>query len=50
MSSYTDCDDFDDNEACWIVRDLFYSKDFGQNIHHVVDYVYDFDWAKRMPF
>jgi len=46
VSTYTDCDDFEDNEPCWIVKDLFYSKDFGNSFVHVVDYVYDFDWAK----
>jgi len=44
-SAWTKCEDFDDEDDCKIYKELFVTKDLGENWQFVQNYVFDFTWA-----
>lgn len=42
-SSFTSCDDFED-EPCRIYKEVYYSKNLGEDWTFIADYVIQFSW------
>ena len=44
-ASWTSCEEFVD-EPCRIYKELYYSKDLGENWNYMTNYVFDFEWGQ----
>jgi hypothetical protein len=44
-AGWTTCADFDEWETCKIVKELYVTKDLGQNWQFLKSYVFDFAWG-----
>ena len=44
-ASWTSCAEFQ-NEPCRIYKELYYTKDVGENWDYVTNYVFDFEWGQ----
>jgi len=44
-ASWTTCAEFDD-EPCRIYKELYYTKDIGENWNYMTNYVFDFEWGQ----
>lgn len=42
--SWTSCAEFDD-EPCKIYKELYFTKDLGQQWTYLTNYVFDFEWG-----
>lgn len=43
-ASWTNCAEFGD-EPCHIYKELYYTKDMGENWNYMTNYVFDFEWG-----
>ena len=44
-ASWTTCAEFDD-EPCRIYKEIYYTKDIGENWNYITNYVFDFEWGQ----
>ena len=44
-ASWTSCAEFDD-EPCRIYKELYYTKDVGEEMNYITNYVFDFEWGQ----
>jgi len=44
-ASWTTCAEFED-EPCRIYKELYYTKDVGEEWNYITNYVFDFEWGQ----
>ena len=44
-ASWTTCAEFED-EPCRIFKELYYTKDVGEEWNYITNYVFDFEWGQ----